>query len=1047
MKRQLAILFITLMALSGSLIAARATASQEAYNLRGYADPITDQSLPYRLPRSGINVALEQYDPGELDAQFEAMQRAGFIWIRQHADWSIIESERGQPDWSQWDQYVETIRAYPQLKLFPVLINTPAWARDPRGTGITTPANNPADFAAFVSAFAERYGESIEAYQIWDEPNLNTSWGLLDPQPADYLALLSASYSSIHAADAQAVVLAASLAPTSELGPQNISDWRYLDSLYALGLQDVSDGVSAKPYGFASGPQDRQVSEDRLNFSRIVRLREIMLAHGDGSTPLWASHFGWNSLPTDWTGAPSIWGEVSADEQRDFTMTAIQRAETEWPWLGGMILYHWQPDAPSDDPVWGFSLHQPDGQPTELLEALNTISPQLAAQNGLYPPRNPYAQYSGVWTFGELGADIGWVQDSQLTFEFTGSDVALWVRKDNYVAYLYPTVDGQPGNVLPRDAAGNAYLILTSGDRQPETALIPVARSPFSPTQTPSILRVITDRGSDRWALMGFAVSSGDLRQPYQQQIQIALITALVAFVSAAATAWSLPWRTITARIASLVRPLQRTTALLLGVIASVFLMIGMLLTWGQNPPQLFRREPVQLVLAILSAGLIYLEPGLILTGAAAVILWILFYHRPVNGLSLVLFWAPFFMFPVELYVFSFPTAELLLIILFSAWLVRMGVLWAKHTKNQTGVNPLRISWQPLDLVVAAWVALGFLTLLWSERRDPAITELRTMILEPALFYLIWRTTVRQERDRTQAVDAFLIGGVLVAVIGLWLYLTGQSVITAEAGAGRLASVYGSPNNVGLYLGRCLPFVLAFTLSPANRFRRGFYAAALVIMLITVLLTQSAGALFIGVPFALAAVFILTYRRRALLPIGGITILGAAAAVFAMQSARFARLLQFDEGTNFYRLRVWESAVNILRDHPITGLGLDQFLYAFRGTYILPDAWQEPDLSHPHNLILDVWVRLGVLGVIWLITALVVFFRRMARLYRQTDGQPLARGIVIGAVGCMVNLIAHGLVDNSIFVQDLCYVFVLLLALASHQPNIHSIDAENKTMV
>jgi hypothetical protein len=35
-----------------------------------------------------------------------------------------------------------------------------------------------------------------------------------------------------------------------------------------------------------------------------------------------------------------------------------------------------------------------------------------------------------------------------------------------------------------------------------------------------------------------------------------------------------------------------------------------------------------------------------------------------------------------------------------------------------------------------------------------------------------------------------------------------------------------------------------------------------------------------------------------------------------------------------------------------------------------------------------------------------------------------------GTAGAMVNLLAHGLVDNSVYVNDLALVFALLLALA-----------------
>ena len=47
----------------------------------------------------------------------------------------------------------------------------------------------------------------------------------------------------------------------------------------------------------------------------------------------------------------------------------------------------------------------------------------------------------------------------------------------------------------------------------------------------------------------------------------------------------------------------------------------------------------------------------------------------------------------------------------------------------------------------------------------------------------------------------------------------------------------------------------------------------------------------------------------------------------------------------------------------------------------------------------------------------------------------------------MVNLLAHGLVDNSVFVQDLCYVFVLLQVISVKLWNMRAIDVEAEIMV
>ena len=63
----------------------------------------------------------------------------------------------------------------------------------------------------------------------------------------------------------------------------------------------------------------------------------------------------------------------------------------------------------------------------------------------------------------------------------------------------------------------------------------------------------------------------------------------------------------------------------------------------------------------------------------------------------------------------------------------------------------------------------------------------------------------------------------------------------------------------------------------------------------------------------------------------------------------------------------------MIANHPLRGVGLDGFLYAYRSRYVLPSAWEEPNLSHPHNLLLDAWTRLGLAGV-----AVVVSGRRDA---------------------------------------------------------------------
>ena len=686
----------------------------------------------------------------------------------------------------------------------------------------------------------------------------------------------------------------------------------------------------------------------------------------------------------------------------------------------------------------GFALLDAEGQATPLLTALENRPVPAAAGNGLHPVTSPWADYSGLWTFGKAGADFGWINDSELRFNFVGEEIALLVREGDYVAWLYTTVDGEPANALPRNTDGRAYLNLTSATRQPHVRLVTLARdlSPGPHRLEIVVKELVPDELEARWALAGIAVSNGDPAEAWNRQILAGGIASLIALVALIATARGLPgyaaMNSLELRLTFLHSGLQPVLA----VLASLLLMLGMLLTWGDALPAFFRRESLHPLLALLTAGLVLLQPGPLLILLALLLLFVLIYNRPALGLMLTLLWAPFYLFPLQLFQYAFPLAEVLVLLTALAWATRQLVQWARQYKDHVESTAPQIQQQRrlqgLDLVLLAWVFLGVLALSWSEQRGSALTELRVLFIEPALFYLVFRHEARSLRTRIMLTDALLTAGLLVALIGLWMFFRGEGVITAEGGARRLVSVYGSPNNAALFLGRCLPFALAWALPGTHGIRRWLALVLVVLLLLALALTQSAGALFLGLPLSLAAMLLLAWRRRALLPLLGLAAAGALGiAIAPVISPRFARLLDLGSGTIHVRLQLWQSSLAMLRDDPLRGLGLDQFLYAYRNTWILPDAWREPNLSHPHNILLDFWLRLGLAGPLLLTALLLTFWRSVLRAFRSASSHG-SRVLLAGSMGSMVSLIAHGLVDNSVFVHDLVYIFVLLAGLVAN---------------
>ncbi|HEC22113.1 MAG TPA: hypothetical protein ENI95_04245, partial [Chloroflexi bacterium] len=587
-----------------SVLGAGAVITRRQIRLRGTLDGFPAPDLPPRSPILGVNAELTQYDAVALAENLDLITDTGFVWVRQVFAWDEIEPEPGRYDWSAYDRIVEEATAR-DLKLVAVLWRSPAWAApDP-----TAPPDDLDAIRSFAGSLAGRYGDRIDVYQIWDEPNLASGWGGQPPSAVEYAALLEAAYQAIHAADPEALVLTAGLAPTVETGPDNLNDVLYLRALYENGAAPFFDGVAGKPYGFDTGPEDRRVHLNLLNFSRFILLREEMERHGDQGKPLWASHFGWNALPPGWEGNLSLWGQTTPETQAARTLAAYRRALIEWPWAGALILENWQPDTSSlDDPRWGFALRDQAG---ELAPAVSAIRSQADLFNtalwpGVYPATSPLLEYRGEWEFSELGADIGQQGDSVVDVPFAGDSLAVIARRDHYRAYLYVEVDGQPSPDLPRDERG-AYLVLTSPDYKPRIEMLPLIEGLEIGQR--HLAHIEAERGWDQWALVGFAVGShvdttaSDLLAG--GLIVLAITLTGLAIRQGRGTRW---FRAAKRFSTALSARLGEALHLILSFAAALAVWLGAALTWGGLVPSLLRRlgEGPSLILTALTAGVFY---------------------------------------------------------------------------------------------------------------------------------------------------------------------------------------------------------------------------------------------------------------------------------------------------------------------------------------------------------------------------------------------------------------------------------------------------------
>ena len=304
------------------------------------------------LPFLGMTVDWTTTPAPQRQADLVRLRDAGVGWVRLRVNWAAVEPQPGQFDWSGTDARITDIVA---AGLVPVLVldGSPAWARAPRDR---TPVDNPlappddfAEFATFGAAVAQRFGDSVAFYQIWDEPNVAPHWGDRHIEPVHYAQLLRVTAPAIRAADPDAVIIGAALAPTTDRGHTAMDEVRFLQRMLAAGARESLDAVAVQPFGFGATPDDDRRRIDVLNAQRAALIRRTLAAMGTDDLPVIAARFGWNDRPN----AP--WRTVLEPQRTAFAQEFLELARREWPWLAGAAWAVDRPDAPPDDPMWGFA--------------------------------------------------------------------------------------------------------------------------------------------------------------------------------------------------------------------------------------------------------------------------------------------------------------------------------------------------------------------------------------------------------------------------------------------------------------------------------------------------------------------------------------------------------------------------------------------------------------------------------------------------------------------------------------------------------------------
>lgn len=1009
--------------------------------------------------------------------------------------------EQVRSSWEKYDFIVdEAVKR--DINIIARLDSPPWWARFP-GDDLEKyhkgPPAKDEDYADFARAVAERYKGKVKYFQIWNEPNLEGEWGGYAIDPEWYTRLLKAAYIAVKEANPEAVVISAALAPTTANSLRNLNDVLFLEGMYQAGARPYFDIFSTMLYGLGQPPDERRVDLKRLSFSRPILLHEVMERYGDGNKAIWISEYNWVSLPPGWEEekanaheeekqfwGTNIWGaSVDEETQGRWLVEGYERVRREWPWLGVMNVWFLRdPTADRRQPASWFAIVQPDFTPRPAYMALQNYSAALGPER---PPaqKPPWNAFGFPFLYGVFGlmsvASAAW----GLSNLGRWAGAALNIPRDRY---------RETAQELARNGVVVVLMVLLVG-LYFGTQNVPLALLVLACWGLLAFVKPSTGLAAVAFTIPFFWQPKflGSNKLPLAETLLLVTFGAVVArhvvlrFLPRVA-AWLRMydyqpghtemdlrrWMALQAPIPSpndrelsiherATEPNGRYGANGNGWTGSALVEPGSLKStlpledeeddeiepahWPSRPrPVRFRyfSDPLPRAAFVFPAqpqtwaqmrayntqARVAATAELEAEAAASLAVPPAKATQPIERLTLpVLDEQPP---PVPV---AAPETEAL-----TSW---QAQLWARFK-----------AWDQEDAFAPPAVLLlllGLLSLLWVA--DPAFLtdsarQFRWVIVEPVLYYFLLTEVIKNRRSLLRVADFFMAGAVIVAVLGLVQYVQGSGTLVVE-GVNRITGVYQHPNNLGLFMGRVMPLAACLALFLPWGWRKLVYASITLPLAATLLLTFSRGA-WLGAAAGTAVALAVGFRYRQGRVAGPVTrrtwgiVAGVVVGLVLVAAVAYPYLPERVKslGSGFIRLNIWESALHMGVDHPILGVGLDQFINQYQAKYIAPEQRDDPATpqiegegytSHPHNIVLDYWLNLGIMGLFVLLWLLWKYFRvavNRVKAFTDTAGaDPVGRALALGLLALMVDFLVHGLIDNSYFLMDLALVFWLSCAM------------------
>lgn len=330
-------------------------------------------------------------------------------------------------------------------------------------------------------------------------------------------------------------------------------------------------------------------------------------------------------------------------------------------------------------------------------------------------------------------------------------------------------------------------------------------------------------------------------------------------------------------------------------------------------------------------------------------------------------------------------------------------------------------------IAIAALLILLGLTIATIENNTPtrSLGIIKSWFVVPMLFSFLLATLPQKDFAKTLVLRCLFASILLVAAISITYAFFGMFTYDK-----RLGAFFLSPNHLAMFMAPGI-FVGIYLMRKARDSRAilqySLLALSLTFIITVFFLTKSYSA-WIAVVFAYPVLMLFSKSGffRYLSRVGAFIFIFALLLSTQIGTEKFLAATHISERSSLAsRVMIWESAVKIIGDNPLWGIGpgIFQEKYLAYQKYFPP--YLEWAVPQPHNLYLAFWLQTGIVGLFGFFLLIISAFRKLGALAKNKKTATLAVLIAV----YLTSVLIWGIADTPYWKNDLAFVFWIMLSL------------------